>query len=486
MVPLWLVGLLAAAFAVVAQYVYASRREDRQLSHIPTHTFEEGGDHNSRYLSDLKTLLESGYRRYNVHGQAFKVKIPLGGYSVKYRVVLPKDHLEEIKHLSNNVFSWQLASRIIFAQDYTGAPDRGPWSGKALRVGIHQNLGDITTHTDAALSDLMSRELPRDANSVISIPMMDFFVRIIGTVTNQRLVDPRLAKDPQWVRESCDFAVSRYAAADEVRKWPPLLSKVVAPFLPSVRQLRKSRAYNREMMKPLYNELQSQLSADGKPSRNKGALGFEWLWSGSPAGVSLDDFADTMMRTLIASIHTTAKTVTVAFIDLLTQPEYYHELVKEAQAAVDPDGKNVQLDKLFKLDCFLKESQRLTPVFLCRCAAAIITHCQLLTSSSDHEPHPHSAVRLQVRFYDSSAGLHDKRRLRGHRHRPYNFQRPQHVRRRPLPTYEGGSQGVGELSGHGHVNNRLSRLRPRKPSVPRPLFRREQHEAHHGQTADAV
>lgn len=79
-----------------------------------------------------------------------------------------------------------------------------------------------------------------------------------------------------------------------------------------------------------------------------------------------------MMRTFIASIHTTAKTVTVAFIDLLTQPEYYEELMEEARAAVGTDGKNVQLDKLFKLDCFLKESQRLTPVFLCKCSRLTI------------------------------------------------------------------------------------------------------------------
>lgn len=369
MLPLWLIGILAAAAAAVIHYVYWSSKEDRQLSHIPTHTFEKGGDHQERYLRDLKTLLESGYRKYNAHGQPFKVRIPLGGYSVKYRVILPKDHLEEIKHLSNNVFSWQLASRIIFAQDYTGAPDRGPWSGKALRVGIHQNLADITSDTDNRLSTLMAQELPQKANSAISVPMMDFFVRIIGAVTNQRLVDQRLANDPEWVRESCDFAVNRYAAADDVRKWPPVVSKLVAPFLPSVRRLRKSRAYNRDMLKPLYEELQDRLSSDGEKPRKKGVFGFEWLWSGAPPGVSLDDFADTMMRTLIASIHTTAKTVTVALIDLLTQPEYHRELVEEAQAAVGPDGKEVQLEKLFKLDCFLKESQRMTPVFLRTCGS---------------------------------------------------------------------------------------------------------------------
>ena len=177
---------------------------------------------------------------------------------------------------------------------------------------------------------------------------------------------PASQRIQNWVRESCDFAVSRYVAADELRTWSPWASSLVAPFLPSVKRLLQSRAYNKEMMKTLYEDLRAQslLADDDKQSRRKGGLGHEWLWSGAPDDVALDDFSDTMMRTLVASIHTTAKTITVAFIDLLTQPEYYHELREEARGATDSDGRNVNLHKLFKLDCFLKESQRPTPVFL--------------------------------------------------------------------------------------------------------------------------
>ena len=72
------------------------------------------------------------------------------------------------------------------------------------------------------------------------------------------------------------------------------------------------------------------------------------------------------MRTMIASIHTTAKTVSIAMIDLLSQPQYLNELREEAKAAVRTDGRSMDVDKLTKLDCFLKESQRLTPVILCK------------------------------------------------------------------------------------------------------------------------
>jgi hypothetical protein len=364
-------GVLAVAvpalLAIAAYQFYQNWLKSRALNHIPTHEFPDGDNNRSRYISELKDLLESGYRKYNKSGRAFKVPIPVGGYSVKYRVVLPKDHLEEMKHLSNNIFSWQLASRIIFAQDYTGAPDRGAWSGKALRVGIHQNLGDVTKKMNEQIDQYFATHLPQDPSSPGSIKFMEFFIPAIANITNSLLVDERLSSDPEWVKQTCDFAVNRYKSADDVRAWPPYLAKLVAPLIPSVRKLRASRAYVKKQMTPLYEQLRERemLGSSEKSKLRKGVFGYEWLWGGAPDGVTLDDFSDTMMRTLIASIHTTAKTISIALVDMLNQPEYVKELREEAMQAMQPDG-SIDIDKLFKLDCFLKESQRLTPVFLCK------------------------------------------------------------------------------------------------------------------------
>ncbi|KAJ4028882.1 hypothetical protein NW761_014870 [Fusarium oxysporum] len=352
--------VVVAGVIVVIWLVNSIPNKDH-LSHVPTHTFT-GDNSRKRYLTDLKSLLESGYRLYNNKGQPFKVKIPVGGYTVKYRVILPKDHLEEIKHLSNAIFSWQLASAVIFAQDFTGAPDRGAWSGKALRIGIHQNLKATTEQLQKRITDYFSANLPQKQDEVATVDHMSFFVPAITYVTNALLVDERLSSDPEWLRQTADFAVNRYGAAEDVRQWPPYLAGLVAPMIPSVKRLRQQRKYVLEKMKPIYDDLKSQGLID-KKGRKHGAFGYEWLWSGSPDDVTLQDFSDTMMRTLIAAIHTTAKTISVALVDLLTRPEFVEELRAEAREAVGPDN-HVDLERLVKLDCFLKESQRLSPVFL--------------------------------------------------------------------------------------------------------------------------
>ncbi|KAH8811233.1 cytochrome P450 [Xylogone sp. PMI_703] len=365
MIAVILIAAIPALVVVILYRYYGDWKKSRALHHIPTHEFQDGDNSRARYISDLKDLLETGYRKYNKSGRAFKVPIPIGGYSVKYRVILPKDHLEEMKHLSNNIFSWALASGVIFAQDYTGAPNRGPWSGKALRVGIHQNLGDITKQLDRKINQYFEGNLPQNSGSMMSISFMEFFVPAIATVTNSLLVGEEIGSDPEWVRQTCDFAVNRYKSADDVRAWPPYLASLVAPMIPSVRRLRQSRAFVKERLTPLYNDLKQRdlLGGNEKAKYRKGIFGYEWLWGGAPDDVTLEDFSDTMMRTLIASIHTTAKTMSIALVDMLTQPQYLEEIRAEAQSALQPDG-SVDIDSLFKLDCFLKESQRLTPVFL--------------------------------------------------------------------------------------------------------------------------
>lgn len=367
MLSITLIAAITLLVTVALYQLYTSWCSSRVLNHIPLHQFEDGDNSRKRYVTDLKTLLESGYRKYNKNGKAFKVRVPIGGYRIKYRVILPVDHIDEIKHLSNNTFSWKVASHIIFAGDYTGAPERGPWSGKALRVGIHQNLGDIKRQLDRQTSEYFRTHLTHDPGSPQSIRLVEFFVPAIGTVNNTMLVDERLSSDPEWVRETCSFASNRYKAADDVRGYPPYLASLIAPLLPSVRQMKASKAMVRQRLAPLYNDLKSRdrLDSGEREKRRKGSFGYEWLWGGAPRDVTLNDFADTMMRTLIASIHTTAKTVCIALIDLLSQQEYLDELRDEAIAATGADGV-VDVEKLVRLDCFLKESQRLQPVFLCK------------------------------------------------------------------------------------------------------------------------
>jgi len=74
----------------------------------------------------------------------------------------------------------------------------------------------------------------------------------------------------------------------------------------------------------------------------------------------------------MAAIHTTTMATTAAIYDLAAHPEYIQPLRDELQQIIDEDGQDIDGDgfmrlkkpcmpKLWKLDSFLKESQRFTP-----------------------------------------------------------------------------------------------------------------------------
>lgn len=73
---------------------------------------------------------------------------------------------------------------------------------------------------------------------------------------------------------------------------------------------------------------------------------------------------------------------TAAIYDLATYPEYIQPLRDEIQQIIDEDGQDVDEDgivrlkksslpKLWKLDSFLKESQRFTPPGLRKCMVRV-------------------------------------------------------------------------------------------------------------------
>jgi cytochrome P450 len=77
----------------------------------------------------------------------------------------------------------------------------------------------------------------------------------------------------------------------------------------------------------------------------------------------------------MAAIHTTSMASTAAIYDLAAHPKYIQPLRDEIQKVIDEDGQDVygngfmrlkksSIPKLWKLDSFLKESQRFTPAQL--------------------------------------------------------------------------------------------------------------------------
>lgn len=109
-----------------------------------------------------------------------------------------------------------------------------------------------------------------------------------------------------------------------------------------------------------------QRSKDGE--KNELPTMLDWMLENDPGTErNISELAVRQLILTLASIHSTASTVTQALFDLCAHPELFEPLREEAKAVLEQSGgtfKKEFLPRLELLDSFLVESARLNPLIL--------------------------------------------------------------------------------------------------------------------------
>ena len=352
---------VAIAFTVcltAAYYVRNTIQSRQAWSKISTHTFD-GFDDKQRYITDLKSLLRSGYAKYSRNNELFKIKNPAGGFWV----VLPRSKIEEVKNASTRSFSFILAMRQALQIYFTGAPDRADWSAKVVRTDVNKNLDGIVRKTMGPVIDACFREnLPADGEAWQRVDIFDFFRNCVASITNETFVGPDLSSDVEWVEATKRFASDIWAASFSITRYSSYRRYLACFFLPSIKRLDQDKKLaERKLASRFDQRIAAQTISSSKTPDDT----FQWLLDAAGPHVAFKEFTHTIVRLFMAAIFTTAQTATIALLDLLSQPEYIPELIQEIHENLQGDEIDIKsLDKLRKLDSFLKESQRMSPVAL--------------------------------------------------------------------------------------------------------------------------
>lgn len=90
--------------------------------------------------------------------------------------------------------------------------------------------------------------------------------------------------------------------------------------------------------------------------------------------------AHLVLMSNVAGIHTTSMAITHAIYDLCERQEYVSVLREEIEQVLLNDGgwQRDTHNKLHKIDSFLKESQRFSPVTLCECTTLVFVRLFVL------------------------------------------------------------------------------------------------------------
>ncbi|KJZ71108.1 hypothetical protein HIM_09527 [Hirsutella minnesotensis 3608] len=183
----------------------------------------------------------------------------------------------------------------------------------------------------------------------ISVPCFPLALRIIARFTTKSLFNEPLCRDGAFLDLCCEVGDSVPRVALILRCCPAFARPLVAKFLKGPRRVQK-------LQDVLLDEIKLR-----RGSRTD-LLDFTINWVDEQRSAKWEDWhiTDVMTNTVFAALHTSSQLVVHTIFELATRSEYVAPLREEVQQcfAAYGDGSKEAVDAMFKMDSFIKETQR--------------------------------------------------------------------------------------------------------------------------------
>ncbi|KAF9453724.1 cytochrome P450 [Macrolepiota fuliginosa MF-IS2] len=307
-----------------------------------------------KWMSSGGELLHEGYNKFQ--GRPFKIAT-----ISRWLVVLSgKHHVEEICKAPNDVLSFSEPAIEATQADYTFGTGlhTHPHHIATIRSSITRSLSvkfdDIRDEIVESLKDYIPR-----SEGWVAVPAYETLLHIVCRTTNRYLIGLPLCRDPKYRFINEQFTIDVATTAKIVNVFPDLLKPLVGKFL-TAPENRIQEAY--DLLCHIIEERLTQRGLSGRSDDQPNDV-ITWLLETATHDYHFT-VRDIVLRILIinfTAIHTSTMALTQGVYDLAVHPEYIDELREEAQTIISEHGwTKLALQKMRKIDSFLKESHRLS------------------------------------------------------------------------------------------------------------------------------
>ncbi|KAI0721403.1 cytochrome P450 [Cerioporus squamosus] len=232
------------------------------------------------------------------------------------------------------------------------------WHVDVVKTSLTQNLPSI-------LPGLLD-ELPlavedniRCEDGWTAINVLPAVVNIVARLSSRVFVGLPLCRAPSYLRLAIRFTSARLKDANTLKLIPPVLRPIAACFVNNTRSaLVEARAY----IEPMIRARRAEMERLGKDWQDRPNDLLQWCIEEASKSHTSDELEAVPPRLFLinfGAIHTSSMSMTNALYDLAAFPEYIAPLRTEVEEVVTADGwTKVAIDKMWKVDSFLRESQR--------------------------------------------------------------------------------------------------------------------------------
>lgn len=185
-------------------------------------------------------------------------------------------------------------------------------------------------------------------------------MRLVSRISARIFHSAASAENDHWLDIATEHVHSAVMWTENLKKWP-------APLRPFVYRFVKGRGHMMQRFGEgqalVAQTLQERKANGGKPLSSPETL-LDYLYEDQLGPDDVEGHTIAQINLCVAAIQSMAATVTQCLMDLATHPEYAPELLEEIQAIIEKNGGIVDkrgLTGMWKLDSFIKETQRLNP-----------------------------------------------------------------------------------------------------------------------------
>lgn len=185
-------------------------------------------------------------------------------------------------------------------------------------------------------------------------------MRLVSRISARIFHSAPSAEDDHWLDIATEHVHSTVVWTENLKKWPAWLRPLVYRFVKGRGHMMQRFEEGKTLVA---QTLQQKKANGGKPLSNPPTL-LDYLYEGQLGPDNVEAHTIAQINLCVAAIQSMASTVTQCLMDLATHPEYSPKLLKEINTAIEKNGGVIDkrvLTEMWKLDSFIKETQRLNP-----------------------------------------------------------------------------------------------------------------------------
>ncbi|RDX50487.1 cytochrome P450 [Lentinus brumalis] len=302
-------------------------------------------------------VLQEGYEKH--HGSAFKVALPN-----RWLVVIAGlEGVEDIRRRPDSGLSISAGSNEQFQRELILGSDLHGirWHVDVIKTTFTQDLPTILLELLDELPSAVQGNIPC-AHEWTTLNVRSAVINMVAQVSNRAFGGLPLSRSRAYLDLAIRFTVSRMKNANVVKIMPRVLRPI------AVRLLIKTRSALLEgttYIEPIIRTRRAKMKRFGNDWRDRpnDLLQLYMEEATERRNTSDQTVAERLFLTNFASIHTSSMSLTNALQDLAVFPEHIAALRAEVEEVVTSEGwTKAAVDNMWKVDSFLRESQRLHTV----------------------------------------------------------------------------------------------------------------------------